>query len=248
MLAQQGAHPRIVLGGQEVGRPRGPEQQVGRAQDDDRPQQPDDEAHPERGVDPVRPGKTTELADHGVVHVVAGPTEVAGAAELQGQQGAETPDRGAAAEEGQEGEAEVARHPAGAELLLDAEHEHDDRGHGHQPDDQLHGLADGGPAADQEHQPAQLRQDQPPDEQQPPGRPQPASQPDGHHQQQGGVDETGHQGKRQQGHEVPLAGEVAALLKVIIGAVTGFSIDFIWRRIKAKRPDFDIRRHREHHH
>ena len=37
-------------------------------------------------------------------------------------------------------------------------------------------------------------------------------------------------------------------LKVIIGAVTGFSIDFAWKRIKAKRPDFDIQRDREHHH
>ena len=37
-------------------------------------------------------------------------------------------------------------------------------------------------------------------------------------------------------------------LKVIIGAITGFFIDFVWKRIKAKRPDFNIRKHREHHH
>lgn len=38
------------------------------------------------------------------------------------------------------------------------------------------------------------------------------------------------------------------VLKVIIGAVTGFSIDFAWKRIKEKRPDFAVPRHREHHH
>lgn len=38
------------------------------------------------------------------------------------------------------------------------------------------------------------------------------------------------------------------ILKVSIGAITGFAIDFAWRKIKAKRPDLDIYRHKEYHH
>ena len=202
-VAQQGADPRLVDRVERPGVPRRPEQQVGRRQDDDRAEQADDDAHPERGGDvtvsanPTRPtSPSIESSTWTPADPSPGRCRTAARARCRG------PDHDPAEQEAGSAAGEVARHPAGRELVPDPERSTVTAVISTNP---MASSQD--PPAGQRQHPAQLGQDQPPDDQQPPGRPQSAAERHRHHHQQRGVDEARHDRDGQQRDDVPRSGK-----------------------------------------
>ncbi len=206
VVPQHPAHPGLVRDAERAVPTRRTEQQGCRRQHDRGADDPDQEAHPDRCRHRVAPaGDSSDVGEHLAVHEGDRVGVAVGVAEGVDQGGSTEQHDRTAHEEERGGRPQVAGHAEGRELRPGTYGEHQHAQHEDEPDHVEHRLG----AVDEQQDASDLGHHQPPDHQDPPRRPEPAPERDGHHGEEAGVHQAGHDRDGQCRDGVVRLGEVA---------------------------------------